>query len=67
MTTRYREVELAEQISVLLAAEDPDDQIMALTICIVRLKLHGAYARACPEGQAVVDRLTAAIGVGWQA
>jgi hypothetical protein len=59
-----RDVELANQIGLLLADEAPDNQILALMICILRLKLHGAQRRACPDGQALVDRFIAAIGDG---
>jgi hypothetical protein len=59
---RDRDVELADRIGRLIADANPDDQILALTICIVRLKIHGTQKRACPDGQAVVDRLIAAIG-----
>jgi hypothetical protein len=56
----HRDLELSNKIIRLLAKEEPDNQILALTATILRLKLFGVQQRACPTGQAVVDRLIAA-------
>ena len=61
--TTHRDLELSDKIIQLLRDENPDDQILALTATIVRLKLFGVQKRACPDGQAVIDRLIAALHV----
>jgi hypothetical protein len=60
MTTN-RDLDLADQIGLILHGEKPDDQILALTACILRLRLHRIRDLASPDGQACVDRLIAAI------
>jgi hypothetical protein len=59
--SEYREITLSNQIMRMLRDEDPDTQILALTMSLMRLKLFHVIDGACPEGKAVVDRLLAAM------